>query len=111
MSNLFGLKTRGEMNKELKVRRIEFRKIAMFERETKNLEQELLRYWFCVPTFSLVSMPTEPFRIRFVSELTDGVVYEKIDAYGRNFGRGCFNKTNLLKWLGRSTLFKPKEVN
>jgi hypothetical protein len=31
MSNLFGLKTRGEMNKELKVRRIEFRKIAMSE--------------------------------------------------------------------------------
>jgi hypothetical protein len=57
-------------------------------------------------------MPTEPFRIRFVSELTDGVVYEKIDAYCRNFGIGCFNKTTLLKWLGRESLFKLKtEVN
>jgi hypothetical protein len=111
MSNLFGLKTRGEMNKELKVRRIEFRKIAMFERETKNLEQELLRYWFSFPVYSVSSKPSEPSRLRFVKELKDGVVYEKIDAYGRNFGRGCFNKTNLLKWLGRSTLFKPKEVN
>lgn len=111
MSNLFGLKTRGEINAELKARRIEFRKIAMFERETKNLEQELLRYWFSVPTFSLVSMPTEPFRIRFVSELTDGVVYEKINAFNEVVGRGCFNKTNLLKWLGRESLFKPRENN
>lgn len=111
MSNLFGLKTRGEINAELKVRRIEFRKIAMFERETKNLEQELLSYWFCVPTFSLVSMPTEPARIKFIQELKDGVLYEKIDAFGFNFGRGVFEKQRLLKWLGRSTLFKPVENN
>ena len=111
MSNLFGLKSRGEINAELKVRRIEFRKIAMFERETKNLEQELLGYWFSFPVYSVSSKPSEPSRLRFVKELKDDVVYEKIDAYGRNVGRGCFNKTNLLKWLGRESLFKPRENN
>jgi hypothetical protein len=111
MSNLFGLKTRGEMNAELKERRRVFRELGMLERETVNVESELLRYWFSIPSYSVSVKPSEPSRLRFVKELKDGVVYEKVDAYGRNVGRGCFNKTNLLKWLGRTTLFKPRENN
>lgn len=111
MSNLFGLKTRGEMNAELKERRRTFRELSLLQKETVNVENELLRYWFSFPVYSVSLKPSEPSRLRFVKELKDGVVYEKIDAYGRNVGRGCFNKTNLLKWLGRESLFKPKEVN
>ena len=109
MSNLFGLKTRGEMNAELKERRRVFREIGMLERETINVENDLLHYWFSIPFYSVSVKPSEPQRLRFVKELKDGVVYEKIDAYGRNVGRGCFNKTNLLKWLGRESLFKQRE--
>lgn len=105
MSNLFGLKSRGEMNEELKLRRLEFRQIDMHDREIKNLEMELLSYWFSFPVYSVWLKPSEPSRLRFVKELKDGVVYEKIDAYCRNVGRGCFNKTNLLKWLNRESLF------
>jgi hypothetical protein len=111
MSNLFGLKTRGEINLELKERRRIFRELGMLERETINVESELLHYWFSFPVYSVSSKPSEPSRLRFVRELKDGVVYEKIDAYGRNVGRRCFNKTNLLKWLGRESLFKPRENN
>jgi len=111
MSNLFGLMTRGEMNAELKERRRIFRELGMLERETVNVESELLHYWFSIPFYSVSVKPSEPARLRFVKELKDGVVYEKVDAYGRCGGRGCFNKTNLLKWLGRTTLFKPRENN
>lgn len=111
MSNLFGLKTRGEMNAELKERRRTFRELSLLQKETVNVENELLHYWFLFPVYSVSLKPSGPGRLRFVKELKDGVVYEKIDAYGRNVGRGCFNKTNLLKWLGRESLFKPKEVN
>jgi hypothetical protein len=111
MSNLFGLLTRGEMNAELKDRRRVFRELGMLERETINVESELLHYWFSVPVYSVSVKPSEPQKIRFVCELVDGVVYEKVDPYGRTVGRGCFNKTNLLKWLNRTTLFKPRENN
>ena len=111
MTNLFGLMTRGEMNAELKERRRIFRELGMLERETINVENELLHYWFSIPFYSVSVKPSEPARLRFVKELKDGVVYEKVDAYGRCGGRGCFNKTNLLKWLGRTTLFKPRENN
>lgn len=80
----------------------------MLERDTVNVENELLHYWFSIPFYSVSVKPSEPQRLRFVKELKDGVVYEKVDAYGRNVGRGCFNKTNLLKWLGRESLFKTK---
>lgn len=111
MTNLFGLKTRGEMNAELKERRRVFRELGMLERETINVESELLHYWFSIPFYSVSVKPSEPSRLRFVKELKDGVVYEKLDGHGECVGRGCFNKTNLLKWLGRTTLFKPRENN
>ncbi|GEM_PF-6174030 len=109
MTNLFGLKTRGEMNAELKERRRVFRELGMLERETINVENELLHYWFSVPSYSVSVKPSEPARLRFVKELEDGVVYEKVDAYGRCVGRGVFNKSNFLMWVGRDQLFKNKE--
>jgi len=111
MTNLFGLKTRGEMNAELKERRRSFRELGFFYKELEVVGGELLDYWFSIPFYSVSVKPSEPARLRFVKELKDGVVYEKVDAYGRCGGRGCFNKTNLLKWLGRTTLFKPRENN
>ena len=74
MTNLFGLKTRGEMNAELKERRRVFRELGMLERETVFVESELLHYWFSIPFYSVSVKPSEPSRLRFVKELKDGVV-------------------------------------